>query len=204
METKPYLQLVEPAEIDQPALLTSDISPLVRQLLISIGENPEREGLLRTPERVSRMFGELVSGYQIDIAELVNGAIFESDYKGPVTVRDIDFYSMCEHHLLPFYGKVHVSYVPDGKIIGLSKIPRLVDMYARRLQIQERLTQQVAEQLDSILKPKGAMVVVESVHLCTMMRGVKKDQVNMVTQTALGVYQSDAKLSHDFLTLIRR
>jgi GTP cyclohydrolase I len=172
--------------------------------LLALGEDPTREGLQRTPERVSRMFGEILSGYQTDLTSLVNGAVFESDTQGVVTVRDIEFYSLCEHHLLPFYGKAHVAYIPDGKIIGLSKIPRLVDMYARRLQVQERMTQQIAEELERILQPKGVAVMVEGAHMCAMMRGVKQDQANMVTQAWMGAFNTDNNLRQEFLSLVNR
>jgi GTP cyclohydrolase I len=204
METMPYLELVEKTEIPSTIFYTDNVAPLIHDLLLALGEDPAREGLQRTPERVSRMFGELLSGYQTDLTSLVNGAIFESDYQGVVTVRDIEFYSLCEHHLLPFYGKVHVAYIPDGKIIGLSKIPRLVDMFARRLQVQERMTQQIAEELERVLLPKGVAVVVEGAHLCAMMRGVKKDQANMVTQTLLGTFNSDSNLRQEILSLVNR
>ena len=204
METSPYLELVEKTESHSPMLFSDEVTPLIHDLLCALGEDPTREGLLRTPERVSRMFGELLSGYQTDLAALVNGAIFESDYHAPVTVRDIEFYSLCEHHLLPFYGKVHVAYIPDGRIIGLSKIPRLVEMYARRLQVQERMTQQIADEIERILKPKGVAVVVEGAHMCAMMRGVKKDQANMVTQAMLGEFNRDEKLRQDVLSLVNR
>jgi GTP cyclohydrolase I len=138
------------------------------------------------------------------VTSLVNGAIFESNAQGVVTVRDIEFYSLCEHHLLPFYGKVHVAYIPDGKIIGLSKIPRLVDMYARRLQVQERMTQQIAVALERILHPKGIAVMVEGAHMCAMMRGVKKDQANMVTQAWSGAFNTDSALRQEFLSLVNR
>ena len=213
METMHYLELVAPHDVTlaveetegtSPILVSDDVAPLVHDLLLALGQNPAREGLRRTPERVSRMYGELLSGYQTDLASLVNGAVFESETQGMVTVRDIEFYSLCEHHLLPFYGKAHVAYIPDGKIIGLSKIPRLVDMFARRLQVQERMTQQIAEQLARILLPKGVAVMVEGVHLCAMMRGVKKDQANMVTQTWLGAFNDDSTLRQEFISLVNR
>jgi GTP cyclohydrolase I len=213
METIPYLQLTTHNDIDltvdetetiHPILVGDPVAPLIQDLLLALGEDPAREGLQRTPERVSHMFGEILSGYQTDLTSLVNGAVFESDTQGLVTVRDIEFYSLCEHHLLPFYGKAHVAYIPDGKIIGLSKIPRLVDMYARRLQVQERMTQQIAEELERILQPKGVAVIVEGAHMCAMMRGVKKDQANMVTQTWLGAFNTDSNLRQEFISLVNR
>lgn len=203
METSPYLDLIEDLEVSQRAS-ADDISAIVYDLLIALGEDPQRPGLQRTPERVSRMFGELLSGYQTDLETLVNGALFESDYQGMVVVRDIEFYSLCEHHLLPFFGKAHVAYVPDGRIIGLSKIPRLVEMFARRLQVQEHLTQEIAEALEGLLKPKGVAVVIEGAHMCAMMRGVKKDQANMATQTMRGVFETDERLRQEFLSSIYR
>jgi GTP cyclohydrolase I len=195
---------VEETETTSPILVGDNVAPLVHDLLLALGQNPAREGLQRTPERVARMFGELLSGYQTDLTSLVNGAVFESETQGVVTVRDIEFYSLCEHHLLPFYGKAHVAYIPDGKIIGLSKIPRLVDMFARRLQVQERMTQQIAEELERILLPKGVAVMVEGVHMCAMMRGVKKDHANMATQTWLGDFKTDSNLRQEFLALVNR
>ena len=213
METMPYLQLathndmaltVNKTETKNPFLVGDPVAPLIQDLLLALGEDPGREGLQRTPERVSRMYGELLSGYQTDLATLVNGAVFEREAQGVVTVRDIEFYSLCEHHLLPFYGKAHVAYIPDGKIIGLSKIPRLVDMYARRLQVQERMTQQIADELERILQPKGVAVMVEGAHMCAMMRGVKKDQANMVTQAWSGNFNTDSNLRQEFLSLVNR
>lgn len=174
------------------------IRPLVQGLLAALGEDTEREGLQRTPERVARMYQELLSGYHTDLTHLVNGAVFASDYQEPVLVRDISFYSLCEHHLLPFYGQVHVAYVPDGKIIGLSKIPRLVEMFARRLQVQERLTRQIADTLQEVLHPRGVAVVVEGAHLCAMMRGVKKSEVRMVTSAMTGEFRHDERLRREF------
>ena len=204
METANYMNMLKQTEIQQSPVYNGTVSNLVRDLLAALGEDPEREGLQRTPERVSRMFGELLSGYQTDVVSLVNGAIFESDYQEMVLVRDIEFYSMCEHHMLPFYGKVHVAYIPDGKIIGLSKIPRLVEMYARRLQVQERMTQQIAETLESILRPKGVAVFVEGAHMCAMMRGVKKANSRMFTQSLLGAFSAEEHLRKEFFDHLQR
>ena len=182
---------------------TQAIEPLVRELLLNLGEDPAREGLKRTPERVARMYEELLAGYHIDLNHLVNDAVFETEYQDMVLVRDLQFYSLCEHHMLPFFGQVHVAYIPDGKIIGLSKIPRLVEMFARRLQVQERLTQQIAQTLEDILHPPGIAVVVEGAHLCAMMRGVKKNEARMVTSAMLGDFHSDAQLRQDFFTRLQ-
>jgi GTP cyclohydrolase I len=170
--------------------------------LLTLGENPEREGLKRTPERVARMYKELLEGYQVDIPTLVNGAIFETDYQDMVLVKGITFYSLCEHHLLPFFGRVHVAYIPDGKIIGLSKIPRLVGMYAQRLQVQERMTHQVAETLESVLHPLGIAVLVEGFHLCAMMRGVRQSEANLATSCMSGLFEQIGALRNDFFNQI--
>jgi GTP cyclohydrolase IA len=177
---------------------TQAVEPLIHELLLSLGEDPAREGLQRTPQRVARMYQELLAGYQTDLTALVNEAVFASEYQDMVLVRNLQFYSLCEHHLLPFFGQAHVAYIPDGKIIGLSKIPRLVDMFARRLQVQERMTQQIAETLEEILHPRGIAVVVEGAHLCAMMRGVKKSEARMVTSAMLGDFRTDDRLRQDF------
>lgn len=174
----------------------------VKSILKELGENTEREGLLRTPHRVAKAYEFLTQGYKKDIKKLVNGAIFEEKYDEMVIVKDIDFYSMCEHHLLPFYGKVHIAYVPDGKIIGLSKLPRIVDVFARRLQVQERLTQEIADTLDDILKPKGIAVVAEGYHMCMMMRGVEKQNSITTTSAVHGLFKDDARTRAEFLSLI--
>ena len=186
------------------ALPGRELEEAVRTLLDEIGEDPSRQGLQRTPERVRRMYAELTSGYRADPEELLNGATFDVDYDEMVVVRDIEFYSLCEHHLLPFYGHAHVGYLPRGRVIGLSKIPRVVDMYARRLQLQERMTQQVATFLMDRLQPKGVACVVEASHLCTMMRGVRKQQATMVTSAMLGTFRRDGRTRAEFLTLIGR
>ena len=175
---------------------------LTRELLEALGEDPDREGLRRTPERVARMYRELTSGYRVDLDRLVNEAIFHVDYDEMVVVRDIDFQSLCEHHLLPFFGVAHVAYIPDGKVIGLSKIPRLVEMYARRLQVQERMTMQIARTLQELLAPKGVAVVLEAIHLCSVMRGVKKPRSRMVTSAMLGVFKEDVRTRNEFLSLV--
>jgi GTP cyclohydrolase IA len=186
------------------ALPGGQLEEAVRTLLDEIGEDPARPGLARTPERVRRMYAELTAGYRADPDALLNGACFEVDYDEMVVVRDIEFFSLCEHHLLPFYGHAHVGYLPRGRVIGLSKIPRVVDMYAHRLQVQERMTQQVASLLMERLEPKGVGIVVEASHLCTMMRGVRKQQATMVTSSMLGTFRRDGRTRSEFLTLIGR
>ena len=182
----------------------ADLEGAVRTLLAEIGEDPDREGLAGTPERVRRMYHELTAGYHIDGESLLNGASFSVDYDEMVVVRDIEFFSLCEHHLLPFIGKAHVGYLPKGRVIGLSKIPRIVDMFAQRLQIQERLTVQVANLLMERLQPKGVACVVEATHLCTMMRGVKKQEATMVTSSMTGTFRRDARTRAEFMGLIGR
>jgi GTP cyclohydrolase I len=181
-----------------------DIDTALRTLLAELGEDPDRDGLRRTPERMRRMYDELTSGYRTDPQALINEARFEVDYDEMVVVRDIEFYSLCEHHLLPFYGRAHVGYLPRGRVIGLSKIPRVVDMYARRLQVQERMTQQIASFLMEQLEPKGVGCVLEASHLCTIMRGVRKQQAEMVTSSMLGTFRRDALTRNEFLKLIGR
>jgi GTP cyclohydrolase IA len=182
----------------------SQIPEAITTLLTELGEDPLRPGLVGTPDRVRRMYAELTEGYRTDPDTLLNGAAFEVDYDEMVAVRDIEFYSLCEHHLLPFFGKAHVGYLPRGRVIGLSKIPRVVDMYAHRLQVQERLTQQVAGFLMEHLKPKGVACVIEATHLCTVMRGVRKQQATMVTSSMLGTFRADARTRSEFLTFIGR
>ena len=176
---------------------------LVRALLAELGEDPMRDGLTRTPERVERALKFLTSGYESDVETVLNGALFDVDYSEMVIVKDIDFYSLCEHHLLPFFGKCHVAYVPRGKVIGLSKIPRLVEVFSRRLQVQERLTSQIAETIRVTLKPLGVAVVLEATHLCMSMRGVQKQNSTAVTSAMLGVLRDDARTRMEFLELIR-
>jgi len=176
----------------------------VRILLSAIGEDPTREGLKRTPERVARMYAELTAGYYMNPEELVNDALFDISYDEMVIVRDIEFYSLCEHHLLPFFGHAHVAYIPNGRVIGLSKIPRVVEMFARRLQVQERMTVQIADFLEETLSPKGVAVVVEGMHMCSMMRGVKKANARMVSSAMRGVFHSDPRTRNEFVNLVRR
>ena len=180
----------------------ASLTDAVRTLLAEIGEEPSREGLAGTPERVRRMYDELTAGYHVDPDALLNGACFNVDYDEMVVVRDIEFFSLCEHHLLPFIGRAHVGYLPRGRVVGLSKIPRIVDMYAQRLQLQERLTVQVADYLMERLEPKGVACVVEATHLCTMMRGVKKQEATMVTSSMTGTFRRDARTRAEFMGLI--
>lgn len=179
-----------------------EIEEAVRTLLAQVGEDPERAGLVGTPDRVRRMYEELTAGYRVDPDVLMNGATYEVAYDEMVMVREIGFFSLCEHHLLPFFGKVHVGYLPQGRVIGLSKIPRIVEMYARRLQLQERLTQQIGGFLMDRLQPQGVACVVEASHMCTMMRGVKKEHARMVTSAMLGRFRSDPRTRTEFLALI--
>ena len=176
---------------------------LIKQLLAELGENPTREGLLRTPHRVAQSLAFLTSGYSADIDEVLNDALFTVDYNEMVIVKDIDFYSLCEHHLLPFFGKCHVAYIPRTRVIGLSKIPRLVDVFARRLQIQERMTNQIAETIREKIDPLGVAVVCEGTHLCMSMRGVEKQNSFAVTSAMLGVFRDNARTRMEFLELIR-
>jgi GTP cyclohydrolase IA len=180
------------------------IPDAIRTLLAELGEDPSRAGLVGTPERVRRMYAELTEGYATDPELLLNGAAFEVDYDEMVVVRDIEFYSLCEHHLLPFFGRAHVGYLPRGRVIGLSKIPRIVDMYAHQLQVQERMTQQIATFLMERLDPKGVGCVIEATHLCTVMRGVRKQEATMVTSSMLGTFRRDARTRSEFLTFIGR
>ncbi len=176
----------------------------MRDLLIRLGEDPAREGLARTPERVARSLAELTVGYSQTVAEVVGQGVFDSEgISEMVMVKDIEFYSLCEHHLLPFYGRVHVAYIPDGRIIGLSKIPRIVDVFARRLQVQERMTQQIAQALESVVGAKGVGVVAHASHLCMMMRGVQKQNSAAMTSCLLGYFRSDPKTRNEFLGLVR-
>ena len=177
---------------------------IIRQLLAGLGEDPSREGLLDTPKRVEKSLRFLTSGYATDVDTMLNNALFTVDYNEMVIVKDIDFYSLCEHHMLPFFGKCHVAYIPNGKVVGLSKIPRLVDIYARRLQVQERLTNQIANTLLEKIKPLGVAVVTEATHLCMAMRGVEKQNSVAITSAMLGAFREDARTRSEFLNLIKR
>ena len=181
-----------------------EIEDAVRELLIAVGEDADREGLQRTPERVARMYDELLAGYRVDPDQMINDAIFDVEYDEMVLVRDIEFYSMCEHHMLPFIGKAHVAYLPKGKVIGLSKIPRVVDLFARRLQVQERMTRQISDFLETALHPHGVAVVIEGLHLCSMMRGVKKANARMITSALCGAFSKNDQTRQEFLDHISR
>lgn len=176
----------------------------VLELIKAVGEDPEREGLQKTPDRVARMYAELLSGYTADPEKFINGAIFHINYDEMVLVRDIEFYSLCEHHMLPFIGRAHVAYIPAGKVVGLSKIPRVVDMFARRLQVQERMTRQIADFLRDLLQPQGVAVVVEGMHMCSMMRGVKKHDARMTTSAMHGAFRANLATRNEFLENIAR
>jgi GTP cyclohydrolase I len=176
---------------------------LIRQLLSELGEDPDREGLANTPKRVDKSLRFLTSGYKADVDQVLNGALFTVDYSEMVIVKDIDFFSLCEHHLLPFFGKCHIAYIPRHKVIGLSKIPRLVDVFGRRLQIQERLTNQIAQTIEEKIDPLGVAVVMEATHLCMAMRGVEKQNSFAVTSAMLGVFRNSARTRNEFLELIR-
>jgi GTP cyclohydrolase IA len=183
---------------DQP------IAPLVKQILERLGEDPMREGLARTPERVERALQFLTSGYGVDLNQVVNGALFSVKYDEMVIMKDIEFFSMCEHHMLPFFGKMHIAYIARNKVIGLSKLPRIVDIFARRLQIQERLTQEVAQCIQDMLDPLGVGVITEAQHFCMMMRGVEKQHSGTVTSTMLGAFRKNKETRNEFLSLVRK
>jgi GTP cyclohydrolase I len=180
------------------------IEHAVRTILTNVGEDVDREGLQRTPHRVAKMYDEILAGYQTDPIAVVNGALFDVEYDEMIVVKDIEYFSMCEHHMLPFYGRAHVAYIPSDKIIGLSKIPRIVEMYARRLQVQERMTRQIADLLDEVLQPLGVAVVVEGAHMCSMMRGVKKEHPRMVTSAMLGSFKENAMTRNEFMQHLRQ
>ncbi|RLD04676.1 MAG: GTP cyclohydrolase I FolE [Chloroflexi bacterium] len=180
------------------------IEEAAKNILLAVGEDPGREGLRRTPLRIASMYDELLAGYKADPEEIVNGALFHVEYDEMVLVRDIEFYSLCEHHMLPFMGRAHVAYIPNGKVIGLSKIPRIVDMFARRLQVQERMTRQIADFIRDLLKPQGVAVVVEGLHLCMMMRGVKKHNARMTTSAMHGAFRANLATRQEFLDNISR
>jgi GTP cyclohydrolase I len=203
-----YIPFEDPPETFDPAAPDSArkqaIAEAVRVILANIGEDPHRPGLERTPARIAQMYDELTAGYHVDTAKLINDALFDVDYREMVIIKDIDFYSLCEHHLLPFFGKAHVAYIPKGKVLGLSKIPRIVEMFARRLQVQERMTQQIADFIDETLHPYGVAVVIEAAHMCSMMRGVKKANATMVTSAISGGFEKDPKTRAEFMNLIGR
>ena len=194
---------VGPANRLQPFLYNRGMQELIRQLLAELGEDPTREGLINTPKRVEKALKFLTSGYDANIDDVLNGALFTVDYSEMVIVKDVDFYSLCEHHLLPFFGKCHVAYIPTTKVIGLSKIPRLIDVYSRRLQVQERLTNQIADVVRDAVKPMGVAVVMEATHLCMSMRGVEKQNSFCVTSAMHGIFRDNARTRMEFLELIK-
>lgn len=192
---------------NNPELLKVDaqktaVEEAVRTILANVGEDPQREGLLGTPDRIARMYSEILAGYTVDPVKLVNNALFDVEYRDMVVVKEIEYFSMCEHHMLPFFGRAHIAYIPSEKVIGLSKIPRIVEMFARRLQVQERMTHQIAEMIDEILAPQGVAVVVEGSHMCSMMRGVKKEHPVMMTRSFLGQFEEDRELRKEFMDQI--
>jgi len=189
--------------IDPPVdLATASMQEIYAELLTRIGEDPTRDGLLNTPKRMEKSMAFLTQGYNQTVEEVLHGALFDVDYDEMVIVKDIEFYSLCEHHLLPFFGKAHVAYVPQGKVIGLSKLPRIVDVFARRLQVQERLTHQIAEAIDEAIHPQGVAVVMEAEHLCMMMRGVQKQHSQTVTSAMVGVFKTQPQTRTEFLSLV--
>jgi GTP cyclohydrolase I len=191
--------LIDGKEIDQQAIRAA-----VSQMLAAFGEDPQRQGLADTPDRIARMYEELLAGYRTDPVALVNDALFEVEYDEMVIVRDIEFYSLCEHHMLPFMGRAHVAYIPQGRVIGLSKIPRVVDLFARRLQVQERMTRQIADFLNTVLHPGGVAVVLEGLHMCSAMRGVKKHDARMTTSAMTGLFREEMMVRMEFLDSISR
>jgi GTP cyclohydrolase I len=191
-------------ELDLAPVDHKAIEKATRLILKAVGEDPDREGLLKTPNRVARMYDELLSGYRTDPNKLINGALFDVEYSDMVIVRDIEFSSLCEHHMLPFIGRVHVAYIPQKKVIGLSKIPRIVDMFARRLQVQERMTRQIADFISEVLDPMGVAVVAEGVHMCSLMRGVKKQQSSMTTSAMLGTFRENSVTRGEFMAHLDR
>ena len=194
-QRKPVVKIV-------PVSQQVDIASHAKEILSGLGEDPTRDGLLKTPERYEKAMRFLTSGYQADVDKLINGALFDVDYDEMVVVKDIEFFSMCEHHMLPFYGKAHVAYVPNGKVVGLSKIPRIIDVFARRLQVQERMTQEIAHTLMDVLQPRGVGVIVEARHFCMMMRGVEKQHSSTATSSMLGDFRNK-ETRHEFLSLVR-
>ena len=203
MATRSALRAIAPA----PATIDpqqAELESLVRRQLELLGEDPDRDGILRTPERVARSLAWLTRGYDSNVRDVVGDALFEESHEGMVMVRDIEMYSMCEHHMLPFFGKVHIAYIPDGRILGLSKLPRIVDVFARRLQVQERLTEQIAGAIDEVLQPRGVGVVVEAAHLCMMMRGVEKQNSRTITSALRGEFRECPMTRDEFLRLAHR
>lgn len=204
METIDFDDNLTEETIARSGIDSRAVQKAIVQLLKAVGEDPRRDGLKNTPERIARAYAELLSGYRVDPQALVNDALFEVKYDEMVLVRDIEFYSLCEHHMLPFIGRVHVAYIPNGKVLGLSKIPRVVDMYARRLQVQERMTRQIADFLRDLLKPQGVAVVIEALHLCMSMRGVQKHNARMTTSAMHGAFRANLATRQEFLENIAR
>jgi GTP cyclohydrolase I len=190
------------SSVESPTITSASFEELVREMIVRLGEDPEREGLVRTPERVHRAYEHLMKGYKEDPEAMLKKALFTVTYDQMVIVKDVEMFSLCEHHMLPFFGKVHVAYIPNGKVIGLSKIPRLVDIFSRRLQIQERLTTQIAETIQKAIQPQGVGVVIEARHLCMMMRGVEKQHSAAVTSSMLGCFRDEQETRTEFLSLI--
>jgi len=197
MKSNKAIVKVMQAKLEQP-----DLAPLVREILAGLGENPERNGLARTPHRVDQALKFLTSGYRMDVQKVVNGALYDVKYDEMVVVKDIEFFSLCEHHMLPFFGKMHVAYLPKNRVIGLSKIPRIVDVFARRLQIQERLTQEVAQTIQQVIDPVGVGVICEARHFCMMMRGVEKQHSGAMTSAMLGSFRTRKETRDEFLALV--
>ncbi len=194
-------RFAEPGE-DVPAVTDPRFQELVREMLEQLGEDPARDGLVRTPERVEKSLKWLTRGYQMSVQDVIGGAVFDEDHHNMVIVKDIEMYSMCEHHMLPFFGKVHIAYIPNGRIVGLSKLPRVVEVFARRLQVQERLTDQIAQAIQEVLAPHGVAVVIEAAHLCMMMRGVEKQSSMTITSAMRGVFLEDLRTREEFLRLV--
>lgn len=197
-------EFLETFELGLPAVDIPRIENAIEEILYAVGEDPKREGLERTPHRVAKAYDELLEGYRTDPMKLINNAIFDVEYDDMVIVRDIEYYSLCEHHMLPFMGKAHIAYIPNEKVIGLSKIPRIVDMFSRRLQVQERLTRQIADFINEVLEPKGVAVVMDGVHMCSMIRGVKKHESGMTTSAMLGIFRENTITRGEFMSHISR
>ncbi len=201
MAARSGLATVDPDDMETDNATQVEFEGLIRRQLEILGEDPDRDGLQKTPSRVAKSMAWLTRGYDLDARQVIGDAMFEENHENMVMVRDIEMYSMCEHHMLPFFGKVHVAYIPNGKIVGLSKLPRVVDVFARRLQVQERLGEQIANALDEVLQPKGVGVVIEAVHLCMMMRGVEKQSSRTITSSLRGLFRDDSKTRSEFLRL---